>query len=504
MTLTSRVTDESIALTRRAIAEQSEIMAKAAGLSQPTGAANLGMQNYNLEAPAKSLFPVITPLRNRIARRAARGGVQANWKAFTGINTANLDVGVSDGNRGGVMTTTSADYFAAFRQIGLEDYVTWAAQLSAEDFLDLRSRSQTNLLWALMIAEEKLDLGGNTALALTGITQPTVADVGTGGTLAFNTTFSVIVAPLTLQGYSSASVAGGVRGVVTRTNADASSDTYGGGTGTPSTNRTVTTANDAVSTHKLTASVTPLSGAFGYAWFWGAAGAEKLGAITTLNSVVITAAAAGTQTAASLLAADNSTNSLVYDGILTQIAKPGSGAYVAAMATGTAGVGTPLTADNVGGVVEIDTALQYFWDQWRLSPTTIWVSSQEQTNITHKVLSGSTTGTQRFLINVEQGAVKGGDLVTSYLNKFGMDGSKELPIRLHPNLPPGTLFFDTEQLPYPLANVDSVLVKRLRQDYFATEWAQRSRKYEYGTYFDGVLQCYAPFAFGMITNIGNG
>ena len=31
-----------------------------------------------------------------------------------------------------------------------------------------------------------------------------------------------------------------------------------------------------------------------------------------------------------------------------------------------------------------------------------------------------------------------------------------------------------------------------------------ARRYEYGVYFDGVLQNYFPPAFGMITNIGNG
>ena len=89
-----------------------------------------------------------------------------------------------------------------------------------------------------------------------------------------------------------------------------------------------------------------------------AAGSEVLGAITTINSVLITAAAAGTQTAASLPAADNSQNNLVFDGLLTQIQLPGSNAYIATMPTGTPGTGTPLTADGAGGVVEIDAALK--------------------------------------------------------------------------------------------------------------------------------------------------
>jgi hypothetical protein len=494
------ITEDTLRLAKAALGGGGDL-AKA-GWTQP-GSFPDGIQNWSLDAVAKSLFPVITPLRNRIPRKSDGVGVQANWKAITGINTGGLDIGVSDGNRGGISTTTDADYFAAFRQLGLEDFVTWGAQLSAEGFLDLRGRSATDLLWAMMIAEEKIDLAGNTSLPLGQGAQPSAADVGTGGAIAANATVSIIVAPLTLQGYASGSVADGVRGQVQRTNADGSSDTYGGGTGKPSANRTVTTANDGNATHSITTSTAPIAGAMGYAWFWGAAGNETLGAITTLNSVVITTAAgAGTQTATSLGASDNSTNALIYDGILTQVAKVGGG-FMLTMPTGTAGVGTGLTADGSGAIVEIDAALQSFWDNYRLSPSRIWVSSQEQRNITKKVLAGNQNAAQRFIINVEQGNIKGGDLVTSYLNKFTMNGGQSLPIMLHPNMPPGTIMFDTDALPYPLSGVNDVLVKRLRQDYNTTMWPPRSRKYEYGVYFDGVLQNYFPPAFGYITNIGN-
>jgi len=504
MTLAQQVTADTIALVHAAISGGGlEEMIKAAGFTQPAAGFG-GLQNFSLEKVAANLFPVITPFRNRIPRRIhEEGGTQANWKAFTAINSMGIEAGVADGNRGGATSTSSADYWAAFRQMGLEDFVTFGAQLSAKGFLDLRSRSNTNLLWALMIAEELTDIGGNTSMPLGQGNQPSAADVGTGGALAANTTYSVIVAPLTLAGFMTGNVVSGVRGLVTRTNADQSVDTYGGGTGKPSANRTVATASDGNATHALNVLTAPTAGAAGYAWFWGPVGAEVLGAITTINSLVITSAAGGTQTAASLGANDNSTNGLVYDGILTQVAKTGSG-YWATMPTGAAGMGTPLTADGEGGVVEIDAALQWFWDTRRMSPTRIWCNSQERRNITKKVLMGSATGSQRFTINSDQGNLTGGDLVRTYLNKFAMGAAQSLPIELHPDVPPGTLMFDTDRLPYPIPGQDELLVKLLRQDYNATDWALKSRKFESGVYFDGVLQNYAPFAFGAISNIGNG
>jgi hypothetical protein len=77
-------------------------------------------------------------------------------------------------------------------------------------------------------------------------------------------------------------------------------------------------------------------------------------------------------------------------------------------------------------------------------------------------------------------------------------------VRIHPNLAAGTVFFDTETLPYPMSGVDEVLVKRLREDYRAEVWPQKTRKVEFSVSFDGVLQNYAPFAYGAITNIANG
>jgi hypothetical protein len=111
---------------------------------------------------------------------------------------------------------------------------------------------------------------------------------------------------------------------------------------------------------------------------------------------------------------------------------------------------------------------------------------------------------QRFTFNVDQGMIAGGTSVKSYNNKFAMGGVVEIPIRLHPNMPAGTILFMTRQLPYPLSNVSNVLQVRTRRDYYQIEWPQRSRKYEYGIYADEVLQNYFPPAFGIITNIANG
>jgi hypothetical protein len=494
------ITNQTIALAKAALSNPITVDDDLIKAFTESGVATQGITAYDLQSPALNLYPVLTPLRNSIPRVTGGKGIQANWKAVTGINVNQVSLGLGQGNRGGVMATSTADYMAAFRGLGLDDYVTFEADYAAEGFQDVKALASLGLLRSVMLGEEKVLLGGNSSYALGTTPQPTVVASNAGGTLAAQT-WSVICVALTMDGFTTASIANGIRGLVTRTNADQSVDTYGGGSARQSLAATGVVGAGGMGS--LTSTVASLEGASAYAWFWGAQGAEVLGAITTINSISITAPASGTQTAASLGANDNSTNQLIFDGLLTQVLKNGAG-YFSAQPTGAAGQGTPLTADNDGGIVEINNALQWFWDDYRLSPDKIWVSSQEQKNINRKIMQAGGNAAQRFVFSTDQGNVKGGVMVRSYLNPFSMDGAQEIPIKIHPNLPPGTIQFDCDEIPYSLSGVATLKRLLCRRDYYQIEWPIKSRKREYGVYFDGVLQNFFPPATGTITNIANG
>jgi hypothetical protein len=467
--------------------------------TQPSSATD-GLNYYDLELGAKFLYPVLTPLRNETPRMPGKGGIQANWRAVTGINTGGQRIGVSVGNRGGVQAVTYADYSASYKGIGIETNVDFEAQYAGMGFDDIRGIAAKVGLEACMLGEEVMILGGDTSMALGQGATPVLSASSSGGSLPTET-LSVIVVPLTLDGVVNGTVPGGIQGSITRVNADGSSDTFGGGAGKQSANATVSVTGN---TGSVSATTTAINGAMGYAWFWGVAGSELLGAITTINSVSITAAAAGTQTAASLGTNDNSVNNLAFDGLLTQALKPGSNAYVASQATGVAGTGTPLTADNAGGIVEIDLALKNRWDNYRLSPDTIWVNSQEAENIGKKILAGGTTAAQRFVFATNKDDIGGGIMVSTYKNKFSLAGGQVLNIRIHPNMPAGTILMTSKRLPYPMSGVGNVFQIRARQDYYQIQWPLKSRKWESGVYADEVLQHYFPPSMAVITNIGNG
>ncbi len=452
-----------------------------------------GLVAYDLQPKALQLYPVITPLRNKIARVKANGGTATNWKAITGINTGHMALGISEGNRGGIPTTTVQNYMATYKAFGMEDNVTFEADYAADGYDDVKALAVEGLLRAVMIDEEELIIGGNTSLALGVTPTPTLVASGAGSTLT-NGAYTVQAVALTRGGFASGNVTGGIYGVVTRTNADGSTDTYGGGSAQVSAAATVTPAAG----QNITATVAPVQGAVGYGWFWGTGGSAVLGAITTTSQVVISAVAAGSQLA-STLNTDNSRNPLAFDGLITQICAPNSGAYYSALAPG-----AKLTSDGAGGVNEINTALEAFWDNYRLSPDLILVNSQELKNITKAVIAGGGASLFRFNENGGGNTITAGSVVRSYFNPFSMSGGSEIEIMLHPNVPAGTIIFMSRTIPYPLNNVPNVLQMKLRRDYYQIEWPLRTRRYEYGVYFDGVLQNYFPPAFGMITNITNG
>lgn len=487
--------NETLELMKQAQSAPSEDLTKAITVGT-------GLVAYDLQAPAIHLYPwgeKITPLRASLPRMTSnKGDTATRWKAITAINSTNVHAGLSEGNRGALISTTVADKTAAYVGLGLEDSVTFEADYASQSFDDVKARAVEGALRSLMIQEEKMLFGGNSSVALGTTPTPTTALVA-GGSLP-DATYVVYCVALTHDGYLRSTVAGGVTATVSRTNADGSSDTIKLGVAQKSvagTSRTTASTNNSVS-----ASVTSVKGAVAYAWYIGVSGSELLHSITTKNSIVFTAVATGTQNISALPSADNSAEAgYSFDGLLYQTAfQNNSGAYYVSLATGTAGTGTTLTSDSAGGVAEIETALQHFYDNHRVSPDTIWCNSAQLAKITSLVIGGGGAPLFRFNgdANASRGGISAGAAVGNYLNKVTQD---LIDVKVHPFCPPGTIMFTSKTIPYPLSGVGNVMQIKCRRDYYQLEWPLVTRKYQYGVYADELLQVYAPFAFGAITNI---
>jgi hypothetical protein len=505
------ITKDSLDLARAALGTPNDDITRTAGFNQP-GSATDGLIGYDLEAPAKHMFPLITPLRNKIPRNVAGFGTQANWQVINGINTTGVRLGVSEGNRGGAISYSTYRAFAQYVECGLENYVTFKADLASKNFMDVKSEAQMNLLWALMIGEEMLDLGGigTSANALGQTSTPTVTDVGSGGALPTGTAYYVGCVALSLFGYqqlagtnmgqtgqkiNAAAFVKGLAQTTVRTNMDGTTDTVNGGTAIPSALGTRTTG---AASDSLTASVTAIPGAVAYAWYWGTTSDGSgcyLGSVTPVPYVTIAAVAANTaQKFNALASTDNSYCMLEYDGMLAQITNANSGGYVSA-------VNGLLTSDGGGGITQLATAFQQMFDLYRTGPTKVYANSQQQKDITALVIANGGAPIVRFNMDNGGGKVNGGAVIGSIMNPFT---NQLVEIEVHPNMPPGTMLLWSDSVPYPLNDVGAIVQKKCRRDYYSIEWPINRRRYEYGTYFDGVLQCYFPPAFGVINCIAAG
>lgn len=454
-----------------------------------------GLVFYDLQPAAKTLYPVLTPLRNIIPRVAANGGTATHWKQITAVNVNNMRPGVSEGNRGGVIADAVADRTAAYKGIGLENSVTYEADYASQNFDDARARASQALLNSIFIQEEQVILGGNSSLALGTTPTPTAAGATTGGTLAA-ATYNVICVALTHSAWRYGSVTGGMGLTLTRTNADGTTDTVNSGMAQRSVAATATVASG--STGSIAASVTNVNGAVAYAWYWGTSGNELLGAITTINSVSITATATGTQNISALPAADHSRDSLVYDGLLTQLSTSGSGSVISTLATGVAGTGTAMTSDGAGGITQVEATLATFWDNSRLSPSVMWMSARTLTAMNRLVIANGGAPLIRYSMDNGGSTLNAGTVIGTYLNKIT---NQQIAVRVHPDMPDGQIFFWSDTVPYPVSNVGNLVQMKMRQDYYQIEWPRRTRRYEFGVYADGLLQNYFPPAFGLLRNI---
>ncbi len=492
----SQTTEETLRLTKEALSDNS--LAKNVSLAT-------GLSAYDLQAPAKNLFPIVTPLRNSLPRVGRLNpGDAARWRTITSITGSGYDAmgWVPEGQRTASMSYSAQPQVAPYLTLGEEDAVTFEAEAAAQGFEDLNATATLRLLQKTMRKEETALLGGNASLALGTPGAPALTASGAGGTLPA-ATYSAIVVGLSFEGYRNSSLSSGVATSKTITGNDGNTYTLNGGSSMRSAN-----ATQAVTLGQVLSATAPIvNGAVAYAWYVGPAGSETLQAITTINSATFSAPLAAGQQAATAITADNSRNpTLAFDGLLTVGFNPANGAYVQPLASGAAGTGAFLTASGRGSIVEIDNMLIQMWNNYRLSPTVIYVHAQEQRNITSKCLTNASGPLIRYMVDAGQSQpyeFSASGVVRWYYNPYS---GIEIPVNVHPDLPPGTVLALCERLPvwYQSNQTPNVAEVLTRRDYYRVDWPLRTRRREFGVYAEETLAVYAPFGVGILTNIGNG
>ena len=492
-----------------------------AGISTSTG-----FNFYDLRGPAYFLFPINTPFIQMIGKKGkvnAGVGTAAHWKATRNPNSTNVYVGVQEGQRGPTATPDEVDYFATYKELGMEGGNTFTSQFAGEGYTDNLGDEHFRNLARLRLGEEMMTLlgnsgtgAGNQGIALGRPTAPTIALAGTApspGALPDATKITVFVVAISGMGLNPGgqggyvappTVTGGLTPTYTVYGADGSQRTQAGGISSVSATSNSVTTSAVGNELTVTGSTPAVKGAFAYAWYVSANGAPTtanayLTLITNVPSFTLTTlVGAGTQAANSTgLSVDNSFSTLDFDGLLTYAMRFGRWVDMG---------GGSLTPQGNGLILEVESDLQYFWENFQVQPDGIWCAADTRLAL-DQCIAFSATGTNSYIFAYDkatQGAIMGGFFVDSYKSKYSMNpqGGAAIPIRLHPMIPLGTIYYDLANNPYPHSRIPAVREFLAQRDYYSIEWPITTRSWTYGTYVHEVLAHYMPWVSGIRTGVG--
>jgi hypothetical protein len=440
-----------------------------------------GLVAINLEKPAKNLYSVWTRMRERIARTGNGVGLEATWRAITGIHAGGFDAGIAEGATGDLVQVTEEDKSAKYKTLGRLGQATFEAISAGRTFDDVVSLATLQTLQNLQVSEEISILAGCT----TGVDAPgaiAVVEAATG-TLTPTDEYDFAVSAVTLHGSDWINGTGarghGVADSPNETDApDAASHTMG------------------AAKTSLELSWDSIPGAVAYN-VYAAAHAAPLKFVAQVTVPLYTLKAIPVAGNAPN-GANTTANVKQFDGILVQAALSGGASFVDLK-------GLPLTA-GTGSVNEIDTALEGLFRGPKVGPSLLVVSGHEALTIRDAVLANGAASSQRFNAAIgDGGAITAGTIFMSYTNPF--IPNSPIDVLAHPYLPQGTAMLITEKLPptYPNANIETTWAMDCRREFYSIEYAiavGSGRVKPVGAYVEEVLKGYFPAGTVVIQGIG--
>lgn len=476
--------------------------------------ANSGANNIDLRA-ASHIVTLATPFTDLVPRDQDGTGLAFLYNVIKGTATGDTSGYTEEGKRGAQINFSGAQSGAYYKTIAVEMSVTDEAWYGANGQRDLRADAVNRAFLEAKRIQEKIMLFGRAttasdsfaagALGTTGTV--TAAGVSTGGSIGA-ATYSVIA--VALNGYAYDRLKSAVPGKFTgstfanfstfgvlpysRTNADGTTTAISGGCAIKSS--AASTGALSGSTNVINASVVPTLGAIGYAWFVGVSGSEIFQGVTATSNISLTSLVTGSQAAAGTFTSDNSAEAFAYDGILTRLLKSGSGAYLNALANGTA-----LTADGDGGLSalsDIFSNMAAALDGY--SPEYAMISPATQKKINAALLTSGTGHPQFFL---QQSAESAGDLEAGRRVSviYNPVMGRKVKLIVNPYMPESTILLGTTQIPSLMAeNGSAPVIFSARRDYMAEIWPRTSRKQQNTVTIDGALGLRWADGFGVVTN----
>lgn len=442
-----------------------------------------GLVPYDLEAPAKLLVPRLTPLRNEIPRGKGQGTAR-QFKRILGWSNSGVG-GVpdkspfmnsqSDSNlptfgtlglrRGQKITYASDSKSVAYVEMSLSDQVNWVSQFAGQGFQDIRSLSQTALLWAHMGGEERAMLygRGSSGNGYAGnISAPVISatPANTGGVITAGTYTAVVTAK-------------GSFGETAVSNSPASITITG--TGTITVNVTSEPAGS-LGIYRLY--VSQAGGAVATATFQ----TEFVG-----TSYVLTTQPTSTG-AVNPGATNTSSDALGYDGFLTVQSDPAQTGYFNRQ-------NAVLNAANPGD--EFQLAFLSLYQSVKADPDCVYIDGSTMKKLGDLL---KTTSSASYKLNLD-GDGHGHFLGATVVGLENQTTHKMVSLDVHPWMPTGCALIRSRTLPIPDSEVSATSEVVSVQEYMSVDWPIVQFTYDQSTYQYGTLVHYAPAWSGLICGI---
>lgn len=482
-----------------------------------------GLQQYNLYPTALTLAPVLTPLRNTTPRTQGLGA-KAEYKAIvgvSGITTAN--VWGSEGSSGQKINLATADITVNYRSLKVAGALSFEQQWAGQGYIDSKATEVVNVLRQLMVMEEQALLFGcnSTAAAATQFgpgavgtpASPTLAAVAAGGTGAPSANSSlgavtvfVKITAVTGMGESlpSAEVS---QAVAANQYVKVTLPTLQTVSGQPvlyyNVYASTTTGTEKLCTSaQLTYDVTVA----------GSAASPVTTNVSTGSAVFIGGVPGAGATPP---VSDGTASTLAYNGLLPQIFASSQAGITGFGIAGSqlAGAAQPnfgatVQAANgqlnyLGGASNtMQTILKAMWDSYRANPDYALVSSQEAikfatflANTPYYVTPDG--GQDGFAVGY-----RAAKLANPITGKF-------IALRVHPNLPQGTLLLGSESLPewYVPSSVPAPFTASMLQDYTEIDYppvyntAGSGDSWVIQVLCMGAPRLFTPVLFGVLCGI---
>lgn len=462
-----------------------------------------GFVPFDLVNPSRLIYPVYSPLRNKIARTPGQGtsrqekvvtAVSGSGQSSNPVVRVTIPELVGGGNLSnwplnlpGSGSQTSVNINVPYRFWGLTESLSWLAQFAGQGFEDISSLANLILLQEFMLAEEYADISATSiATAAPVIVSATARSAGATESAITGFTTNVYVT-VTGTNFYGETLPSNVKTVAVSAGQVVDVVTTGIPAGLQSLNVYVGTG----------ASDPGNAGHFRQSTGVGGSKYTVQGAVPT-SGAVPPGADSGTSSA-------NDQEGLL--SVLSGHAANGS-IYPAGWQ---AGYYNGAVADTLNSN-SLNAALAAMWDGtgtgqgFRADPGEIIAEGGDIMRLSNDILSKGNNGAYRlFVEQSEVAGVRDGAAVSEFQNPITRS---VLKIMVHPWLTQGTAMLMSYSLPFAWSNVTNVVEKVVVQDYLSISWPVIDASFRYSMFMYGAMVVNAPQYCGLMQGIqvtdGNG